>query len=140
MKNLVIDANIAVKWFFPENYADHALRILKGNREFIAPDYIWVEVANVFRKKVRQKEILDQQSQEMLSEFLRIPIQTFPSKPMILKAVSLAGQLSISVYDALYLALAISHETAVVTADRKMFDAINKEDLNSHVVWIEDVK
>ena len=139
MKNLVVDANVAIKWLLPENHAEDAIRILKSKKDFLAPDFIWVEVANVFWKKTRQKEIEEKQAQEMLRDLFRFSIQTCPSKPLLAPAMSLASQFSISVYDALYLALAVTQETVLVTADRKMFEAVNKRPFISNVAWIEDI-
>lgn len=136
----MVDANVAIKWMLPENYADDAIRILRSKKDFIAPDFIWVEVANVFWKKARQNEIKEEQAQAMLNDLFRFSIQTYASKPLLTTALSLASQLSISVYDALYLALAVTQKTVLVTADRKMFTAINKKPFVSHVAWIEDLR
>ena len=139
MKALIIDASVAVKWFLPEVHSNDAIRILKSKQELLAPDLIWAEVGNTLWKKVLRKEITTEESSQILKDFLRFPIQTYGSKPLLDTAWTLAVQWKVSVYDGLYLALAVGLDFPLVTADRRFHESLQKN-LPEKLIWIEDIK
>ena len=47
MSLFVVDASVAIKWFFPEIHGDAALRLLEGEHRLHAPDLIYSEFGNV---------------------------------------------------------------------------------------------
>ncbi len=135
-----MDTSVAVKWFLPEIHREAATRVLKSKRELLAPDLIWAEVGNTLWKKVRRDEITPEEANDILKDFMRFPIQTYGHKTLLEAAWSLAGQSAISVYDGLYLALAVGRDCSLVTADRKFYDALHKKSIGSRLVWIEDAE
>jgi len=50
---LVVDASVAIKWFAPEPLAEAAAE-LRREPELVAPDFLLVEIANVFWKRMRR--------------------------------------------------------------------------------------
>jgi len=50
----------------------------------------------------------------------------------------LAVALDHTVYDSLYLALAIAQDGALITADQKFHATVSDSPLASHIRWIED--
>ncbi len=140
MSAVVVDASVAVKWFLPEPHAPAAQRVLKGRRTLLAPDLIWAEVGNVLWKRLQRAEITHEVAERILQDFKRFPLQTYAAKPLLEPAWALAAQWRISIYDGLYLALAISRHCKLVTADRAFVDAIKGEPLASVVIWIERVR
>lgn len=113
---IVVDASVAVKWTVKEDGHDEALEILDRPEGLIAPDLLLPELANVFRRKLKQKEILGEQvSQAMFA--VRLAIRSFlPSRDLIDDAWQIAQRLDHSVYDCVYLACAIP-AGVLVTAD-----------------------
>ncbi|MBI4342341.1 MAG: type II toxin-antitoxin system VapC family toxin [Candidatus Omnitrophica bacterium] len=140
MSAFVIDASVAVKWFLPEPHAQAARRVLSGRRTLLAPDLIWAEVGNVLWKRCQRAEIAPEAAQRILQEFKRFPLETYPAKALLELAWSLALQHRISVYDGLYLALAVGRHGKLVTADRSLVDAMAKDPLASVVVWVEHLR
>ena len=138
MTMLVVDASVAVKWFLPEIHSQAAERILKSGRKLLAPDLIWAEVGNALWKKVRRDEILPEEANGILRDFLRFPVQTYESKILLPTAWDLAIQSDTSVYDALYLSLAIGQNCPLVTADRKFYETFKKSS-ELWLVWVEDI-
>jgi len=140
-KTLVVDANIAIKWFLPEIHSDEARLILASKWELWAPDYIWAEFGNTLRRKIRLEEVTVEEAEGILKDFMRFPIQTHGSKLLLNSAWGLAKNSGATIYDSLYLALATSRECSLVTADNKFYQAIKscKETANSRIVWVEDV-
>lgn len=139
MSSLVIDASVAVKWFFPEPHAQAARRLLSGRRTLLAPDLIWAEVGNVLWKRAQKAEISPDMATDILREFKRFPLRTLTAKTLLEPAWSLAAHYRISVYDGLYLALAVSRNGKLVTADRPFHETIKSGPLASTMVWIEHV-
>ena len=139
MSAVVVDASVAVKWFCPEPHAQAAHRVLGGRRVLLAPELIWAEVANVLWKRVQRAELTQEVAQQILRDFKRFPLQTSPINALLEPAWQLAVQRRITVYDALYLALAVSRECKLVTADRSFHDAVKEGPLAASIVWVEHV-
>lgn len=120
----VVDASVALKWYFPESGAAGADRILtealEGGRELLAPDLIVVEFANVLWKKVRREECSGEQAQAILEAFGTDAPRLVESVPLVPRALELALRLDEVVYDCLYLAAAIEAEASLVTADARL--------------------
>lgn len=136
---VVVDASVAVKWFFPEAGSQGALRLLEGEPDLLAPDLIRAEVGNVLWKKWRRSEIEEQEAGLILRDFKRLPLQICSSEPLTEAAWELAHTLERSFYDSLYLALAILAECPLVTADAKLYNALQIHSARSYLVWVDDV-
>jgi len=137
---VVIDASIAVKWFLPEVHAAPARRLLRSNRPLLAPDLLWAEVGNALWKKCRRGELESAHALQMLKDLRRFPLRIFPSVKLLDAAWELAARLDRSIYDSLYLALAVSADGVLVTADQKFYNALKGSPAGSSVTWIERVR
>ena len=47
MRQIVVDASVAVKWLIPESCSSKAMEILESDRRLLAPDLIWTEIGNM---------------------------------------------------------------------------------------------
>lgn len=136
MSSLVVDASIAVKWFFQEQHSDEALRALEKCSALLAPDLIYSEVGNVIWKRTRAKEITQKEGTEVFSAFGRLPITVFPSFPLSQLALEIAMKSGRTMYDCLYLSLAIREKAPLITADKRFYNALRSSPLSRHVKWI----
>ena len=137
MTRLVVDASVAVKWFLPEQHDSIARRLLAQDYERVAPELVVTEVSHVFTKRHRRDE--------MTAETARVSIQTLAGLVLIVETASLALEalnLAIahqrSAYDALYAALALRERCQLVTADRRLYEAL-RAPFPTTMLWIEDV-
>ena len=137
--SLVVDASVAVKWFLPEIHSSYAALLLNG-RPLLVPDLIYAEVGNIFWKRVRVGDISESEAQLFLAEFNKIPLMIFPIAALTSMAVAIAAQTARSVYDSIYLALAIRESSPMATADLRLYNALVNGPLRPHIQWIEDVK
>jgi predicted nucleic acid-binding protein len=137
LTRIVVDASVAVKWFLPEPHSLQALRLLEGERELLAPDLIWAEVGNVLWKRWRQGELVDENARTILKDLRKVPLLIHPADEIAEVAWSFASQFQRSFYDSLYLALASSQSCIMVTADRRLWNAVGSS--VPFLVWIEDV-
>ena len=138
MKKFVVDASVAIKWFVPEIHSEGAARFLDPEMALLAPDLIAPEFGNVLWKKVRRAEIGRHEADEIIVAFARLPLEIRPSAFLLPAAFELAAELDRTVYDCLYLALAVAEECALITADAKFHATIMATDLFSHVQWVAD--
>jgi predicted nucleic acid-binding protein len=120
---LIVDASVAVKWFVVETHSREASALLKGTYELRVPAHFFSEVANALVTKVRrgliERAIADQAAVDLRSSSLVVA----PVSALLTDAVRLALEFSLSLYDALYVALAIRDGCQCVTADRRLYEA-----------------
>ena len=140
MTPLVVDASVAVKWFIPEAHADDAERVLAGDHELLAPDLIWPEVANALWKKCSRGELGSVAATSILRDFARFPLVIQPAAHFIETALDIAVRRAYTVYDSLYLAVALARRCSLVTADRKLYDTVRRGPFASHLLWVADVR
>jgi predicted nucleic acid-binding protein len=142
--NLVMDASVLIKFYVPEVLFDRAERLLakveKGDIELSAPDLIYPEVGNILWKKQRLKELTRPEAEEITDAILSLPLKIEASRPILPLAIDIAIACGITVYDAIYVSLAKVYETTMITADRKLADALAKTDLKDSVTWLGSYK
>ena len=133
MSRLVIDASVAAKWFFPEEHSAAAMRLLSPRNTLLAPDLIWAEVANIAWKRHRRKEITLDEARAIVADLVRMPLEIVRSSDLLPAAFDLAAATGRTVYDSLYLALAIARRAKFVTADERLVNALAGTGLEKRV-------
>ena len=128
---IVIDASVAVKWVLPENGSEAASSLL--SEELIAPTFWLLEAASVLWRRQRRGEMSVDQAGARLLGLINAPVAPVPIEPHIERSLKLAAELDHPVYDCLYLAIAIKHDTHVVTADRRFAAVADRESLAGFV-------
>jgi len=139
MTPLVIDASIAVKWFIPESHSINALKLLDTGCELLAPDLIFAEFGNVLWKKWMRNELDSEVIFPILADLCRMRLRIAPTTALADKAAAIAITYRRSFYDSIYLALAVTAQGRMVTADEKLCNALRDTPLAERVLWIEDV-
>ena len=137
MKRVVVDASVAVKWFLSEDHSREALLLLESAYERIAPEFIAIEVASVLRKRFLAKKITNADGEQTLVDLLRL-VGTKYTAHLVPRAFQMAITHGCSAYDALYVALAVDEGCQLVTADRRLYNALAPH-LPETMLWIEDV-
>jgi predicted nucleic acid-binding protein len=134
LSSFVLDASVAVKWWLPavdEPLVDTARWLFEQHRngriEFIGPDLLWPEVGSVLHKAVRRGRITSKQAERSLDEFLDSGVTLEPSAPLLRAAFLIASGANQSVYDAIYVALAMSLDRPLLTADRRLVNALGAQ-------------
>lgn len=131
MTRVVVDANVAIKWlssFRSEPLVPQAQRLLdlweQGAIELISPDLIWLEIANAHWKAVRQNRCSAADAEASLAKMHQQNLTTLPSEPLIDLALRIALLHGRTVYDSVYVALADTLNSDLITADEKLANAI----------------
>ncbi|MBI4578138.1 MAG: type II toxin-antitoxin system VapC family toxin [Planctomycetes bacterium] len=136
MSACVVDASVIAAALFQEPHADRARTLLAGGQELYAPDLIHAEVANVIWKRHRRREVDDQEAGELLTDLLRLPLWTTPSADLAAAALQLALRTRRTVYDCLYVALAVAANSVLVTNDRRLINALAGSPLEDRIAWL----
>lgn len=122
---LVLDTSVAVKWYLAEDFGDEAARLLESARdltsELLAPGTIQPEFWNALWQRHRRGELESEEVRRIWSEFAaEDPASLYAPEDLMPRAVEMAYEGAIVVYDALFLALAEDASTVMVTADGKL--------------------
>jgi predicted nucleic acid-binding protein len=122
---LVVDCSVAAKWILHEAGHTQALHLLHeeeaGNVSLIAPDLLLTEFASLIAKRARRKQMLVTEAQDAYRLLERFATVLFDTRPLLDAALQLALASHGSLWDCVYLALAIEHRCSLVTADRRLF-------------------
>jgi len=123
----VLDCSVAAKWILPEPDRAPALgwfeRYISGEVLLIAPDLLLAEFASLVAKRNRRKQISAEQAHEAFSLMTKCAPRLFDTRPQLVNALDLSVRYQLSVWDCVYLALALERDCAVLTADARLFRA-----------------
>jgi predicted nucleic acid-binding protein len=137
--DLVVDASVAVKWFVPEIHATEAQRLLDARLRRHIPALLYTEVSQTIWKKVYQRgEIAADDGREILRGLLITPLEVHPTTPLLESAFNIAVATGRTVYDSIYLALATTLGCKLVTADQKLYNALQGGPFAADVLWVAD--
>lgn len=127
---LVIDANIGLSALLPEPDTAQALQLFAdfrtGIHELLTPDLYLLEVGNTLVNAARSGKIPTSGLPVLFAELMRTQPITFPSASLFPRAYAIASSIPVSVYDAVYLALAEREGCLLVTNDAKLANAASK--------------
>ena len=133
MKSVVVDSSVALKWFVPEVLTDEAVSLLDAGIELLAPDLLYPEAGNILWKKVGRGEIEPRDARDILAALGRVPLSVVSSSLLVEAALEIALAHRRTVYDALYVALAVARDAVFVTADDRLARALRGGPLAAHV-------
>src|SRR5258708_5435046 len=138
MKPLVIDASVATKWLIREEDTDAARALLKHPDQLIAPDLVFAEVGQALWKQQQRGTLSPADSLLAQQTFEQVPLTTTSCRKLLASALRFASVFQQTVYDSLYLALAVREQTVVVTADRRFLENIKQTPLAQHIRWVTE--
>jgi len=139
IRRYVVDASVAAKWYFPEPLSERADLLLERRTEILAPDILLVEIAQLAWKRARRGEISEAVADRIVAELRKVPFELKPTAELVTAALPFALHRGFTLTDAFYIALAVQSGCPVVTADRRLRDALHAGDLAAHVLWLGDL-
>ncbi|MBI4332699.1 MAG: type II toxin-antitoxin system VapC family toxin [Chloroflexi bacterium] len=139
MSVLIVDASVAAKWFVAEEQSQAASLVLDETNQLEAPDFLLLEMDSIICKWVRGGGVRLAEGNELRDALRQYPIRYHPFVPLLDLAFQIASQTGQTVYDCLYIALAAVVEGRMVTADRKLYDALENGPFSEHVLWVGDI-
>ena len=142
MKKVTVDASVALKWFLAdEEYGTKAVNLLSdyisGKLDLIAPSLLEYEVLNGLliagkRGRIKEEEILS-----ALDGFSNLELTLKHISQLSMQVFKFCRIYNCSVYDAAYLAVAVSESVPLLTADEKLYNSVKKN--LKWVKWIGNI-
>jgi predicted nucleic acid-binding protein len=124
----VLDASVGIKWVMNEIDSAVARHLRDDFRnqipELIAPDSFPLEATHALTKAGRRGIVTD--ATKLWVELRVDSPQLYPSVPQMLRALAIANQARIGVYDRLYFALAEREGGELVTADARLINSLQQ--------------
>ena len=133
MKPVVVDASVAAKWFLPEAGSRAAGRLLSARYRLLAPDLIHAEFGNILWKAARRGLLAPDEAAGIAEQFLATPVETCSTEALLPAALEIALDAAVTVYDGLYVALAIQEGATCITADERLVRALAPTPFRRHV-------
>lgn len=125
MTSFIVDASVAVKWFFEEAGSEDALS-LREKGGLIAPELLIVECTNAFWKKYARNEITAEEAVLAARILEQAEIEWVSMRALAEPSTELAIVLGHPVYDCSYLALAVQRDQPFVTGDRRLIERVRR--------------
>jgi predicted nucleic acid-binding protein len=138
VSRLVVDSSVVIKWFVPEVHSDDALRYLDPDLERHAPELLLAEVSNILWKKVGRRDLTAAEAEQIAQDIGQADVAIHPMSPLFIPGLRIALATGRTAYDSIYLTLADSLSTRVVTADRRFYNALQGGPYAGLILWIED--
>jgi len=135
----VVDACIAAKWFLDEELCDKARRVLDSEFSLHAPDFLLLEMDSIFCKRILRDDITSDDADEARLILRQLPLKCHPFTTFLDSAYEIANLTQRSIYDSLYLALALLLDAQVLTADRKLYAGLKNGPFEKRVMWVENI-
>ena len=127
----VLDASVAAKWYLPaadEPLNAEALQLLKdyvgGSVNLLVPDLFWPEFTNILWKATRYGRVSVRTAEEAIVAMREREIPTASSAVLLQDAFAIATTSNRTVYDAVYVALAVVSGTPLITADERLANSV----------------
>ncbi len=131
MTRYVLDASVAAKWFLPrdhETLVDEAIALLsdysEGRVGLMAPDLLWPEFTNILWIAVKHRRISTTLANDAIEHLLSLEIVRVASPVLLSDALAIANAFDRTVYDSLYIALAVESGVPVITADEGLVNRL----------------
>lgn len=139
MSVFIVDASVVAKWFIKEEHCEAALSILDKRNQLHAPDFLLLEMDSIICKWVRRGAVNPMEGSDIRNALRQYPIQRHSFVSFLDSAFAIANETRQSIYDCLYVALAVLMKGAMVTADKKLYGDLRNGPFGEHVVWVEDI-
>jgi predicted nucleic acid-binding protein len=119
---IVVDASALLEILLRTDRADRLMeRAFKGSEQIHAPQLLDIEITQVLRRLVRQKEITVARAGQALQDLADLLIERHEHQALIPRVWQLRD--SLSAYDGAYVALAEALAAPLLTCDRKLAGA-----------------
>lgn len=139
MREVVVDASVAVKWVVEEDHSANAALLLSYDSLY-APAHWRAEAINVLWARIVRGDLTAADAQERMLVLNRAPVVDVPIVDLMPRACAIAVAQSVTIYDALYVALAEQRDAALVSADQKLIRNVSSDTTLGHrVLWVGDL-
>ena len=129
MNIYVVDTSALVKFVLPDEYNKSIEEIVslheRSEIQLVAPDFLLVECANILWKVARRVGTPVEDVMVQLNRLRGISVRFVSQTNLLKDTLKLALNMEITVYDALYCALAQRENADIITEDRRLRNALD---------------
>jgi predicted nucleic acid-binding protein len=130
----VLDASAMLRLFLDDGPIEDSLyvamaQVESGEASFVVPELFWAEAAHVLHRRRKQKLLSVDELNRLWGDMSALPARTLGHLPFMQEAFGFADEFNLSVYDALYLSIAVAIEVPLLTADDQLNRAASKLDI-----------
>ena len=127
----VLDASALLRLYLadgplPEGLEAVMERGCRGEGVLLVPDLCWLEITSVLGKHVSRQLLSPEEAREMLGDLQDLPLRTVATPDLCPAALQLSQREGLSVYDAVYLALALRQGATLLSADAQLVAAAGR--------------
>jgi len=140
MNAFILDACVAAKWFFDEEHSSKAKLLLDFLDQTHIPDFFFLEIDNILCKRIRRGEITPADGKEIRLLFREYPFHIYSFSNLLDIGYDIANRTKLSLYDCLYISLAVSLESPFITADRRLYHNSQSTPFAQYIKWIENIE
>lgn len=124
MSHFVIDASVAAKWVLPEAGEGDARAILARAEALHAPALLPLELDSLLTRRVRRREISAAEAGRDRAALAAIPMILHDMTILRAAAWRIALETGQTIYDCLYVALAVDIGAPLITADQRLANGL----------------
>jgi predicted nucleic acid-binding protein len=103
---------------------DQGVLLLSQLFTHIIPDLFWVEIASVFRKAIRLARFDEGSARNAFTYLENCDLPAYSSTVLFHRAFEIAMIHNQSIYDSMYVALAVQSQAPLVTADERLANSL----------------
>lgn len=138
MSDVIADSSVVVKWFLPEVDRAQAAQLVvdttQKGKQLIVLDLALVETTNAIWKQQQRGQATVDEAKQLLHQLQAMQVRREAAEPLLGSALEIAMKFRLSVYDALFVALADQLKLLAVTADEPLYRAVHGQYPN--IVWL----
>lgn len=126
---IVVDASTAISWFCgdeKDEFSEKSLQAVMDSRAIVPPIFA-SEVANGLTVAYRRQRIQETEIRDALADLGDLPIEHVAARFNLSEELALAHGHNLTIYDAMYLALAKREGVKLYTRDNALHKAAARE-------------
>lgn len=132
MRRVVVDTSALIRLYVPDGEVPAGLvddidRAVSGDTALLVPDLALAEAGQVLRKKEQSGFLSPSETDEILGAILDLPLDVVGHRGLLTDAIAVGRAHNLTVYDALFLALALDRRAYLMTADARLMAAFSSE-------------
>lgn len=125
MKAIVVDTSALLRLYVPDGPlpegVEEAMELAwRAEAVVYVPELALAESAQVLHKKARAGLLSHEESDEILDSILELPLEVVGHRELLAEAVIAARRHELTIYDALFVALAADRHGQLITADERL--------------------
>ncbi|MBL8162962.1 MAG: type II toxin-antitoxin system VapC family toxin [Anaerolineae bacterium] len=130
MAHYIIDASVVIEYLINGPYTPNVQAFfnqIAATDRLIVPEFCLLECTNVIWKQVRFNSMPRGEADELLKVLRSLKLRRAPMKPLLDRALDIALNNTLAVYDSGYIALALHYDYPLISIDQPQIRAAISE-------------